>query len=154
VPARDRATCVAECRALTGAIYRGLDPTREIEATADQGIGDTVLIRDGGTLSGFAICHVGAGSEAGNGSAYVKFAAAQPGPSATRHLGELLSACETFASASNARQLVAGVNTARHDAYRVLIDRGFRTFVQGVAMQRPDDPGFNRRDCFVLDDWR
>jgi hypothetical protein len=24
----------------------------------------------------------------------------------------------------------------------------------GVAMLRPNDPGFNRDDCYVLDDWR
>jgi len=49
---------------------------------------------------------------------------------------------------------MAGVNSARHDAYRALIGRGFRTALQGVAMLRPNDRGFNRNDCFVLDDWR
>ena len=24
----------------------------------------------------------------------------------------------------------------------------------GVAMLRPNEPGWNRGDCFVLDDWR
>ncbi len=154
LPAHDRAACLADCRALTGAVYPGLDLRREIEAVADQAIGDTVLIRDGGTLAAFAICHVGAGSEAGGGSAYVKFAASHPGPSAALHLGRLLSACEGFARARGAKQLVAGANAARHGAYRLLMERGFRTFLQGVAMQRPNDPGLNRPDCFVLDDWR
>jgi hypothetical protein len=50
--------------------------------------------------------------------------------------------------------MVAGVNTARHEAYRTLLEQGFRSVLNGVAMQRPNAPGFNRPDCYVLDDWR
>jgi hypothetical protein len=46
------------------------------------------------------------------------------------------------------------VNAARHDAYPMTIARGFRAFVQNVALQRPNEPGSNRPDCFVIDDWR
>lgn len=151
---RDRAACLDECRALTDSVYAGLDLTREIEAVAEQALGDTVLVRDGGSLVAVAVCHVGAGSEAGSGSAYVKFGAARSGPSAAHHFDRLISACEGYACARGAGQLVAGVNAARHDAYRALIGRGFRIALQGVAMLRPNDPGFNRGDCFVLDDWR
>ena len=35
-----------------------------------------------------------------------------------------------------------------------LVERGFRTFLQGVAMQRPNDEGFNRSGVYVIDDWR
>jgi GNAT superfamily N-acetyltransferase len=154
LPAHDRTACLAECRALTDAIQPGLDLQREIEAAADQRIGETVLVRDEGALVAFAVCHAGAGSEAGSESAYVKFGAARPGPAAALHFDRLLSACEDFARARGAARLVAGVNAARHDAYRVLIARGFHTVLQGVAMQRPNDAGFNRGDCFVLDDWR
>jgi len=35
-----------------------------------------------------------------------------------------------------------------------LVDRGFRTLVSGVAMLRPNAPGFNRPDCLVIDDLR
>jgi len=151
---RDRATCLDECRALTDSVYAGLDVRIEIEAAARQSLGDTVLVRDGGGLVALAVCHVGAGSEAGSGAAYVKFGAARSGPSAARHFDHLVSACEDFARARGAGRLMAGVNSARHDAYRALIGRGFRTALQGVAMLRPNDRGFNRNDCFVLDDWR
>jgi len=149
-----RAACLDECRALTDAVFPGLDVSVEICAAAEQAIGDTVLVRGAGELAAFAICHVGAGSEAGSGAAYVKFAATRPGRSAPHYFDELLTACERFARERGAGRLVAGVNTARHDAYRALIVRGFRNVVQGVAMQRPNQPGFNRPDCFVLDDWR
>jgi hypothetical protein len=36
----------------------------------------------------------------------------------------------------------------------MMLARGFRTFLEGVAMQRPNEPGYNRPDCFVIDDWR
>jgi hypothetical protein len=35
-----------------------------------------------------------------------------------------------------------------------MIERGFRTLISGVAMLRPNAPGFNRPDCFVIDDLR
>jgi hypothetical protein len=151
---RERAGCLDECRALTETIHAGLDVRVEIEAVANQALGDTVLVRNGKTLVGLAVCHVGAGSEAGSGAAYVKFGAARSGPSAVQNFDRLVSACEEFARTRGAERLVAGVNTARHDACRALIGRGFRTMLQGVAMLRPNEPGWNRGDCFVLDDWR
>ena len=51
-------------------------------------------------------------------------------------------------------KLLAGVNMARHEAYRHLVERGFRTEIQGVTMHRPNEPGYSRAGVFVLDDWR
>jgi hypothetical protein len=31
---------------------------------------------------------------------------------------------------------------------------GFRRDVQGVAMHRPNEPGYSTSDSFVIDDWR
>ena len=31
---------------------------------------------------------------------------------------------------------------------------GFRTDVQGLAMDRPDEAGYNRPGVYVIDDWR
>lgn len=154
IPVRARETCLAACRALTHAVYPGLDVQCEIRAVVEQQIGDTVLIHDGTDLVAFAICHLGRGSEAGTGAAYVKFGAVHPGPGAAQSFDHLLAACEALASARGMEQLIAGVNTARHEAYRMMLARGFRTFLEGVAMQRPNEPGYNRPDCFVIDDWR
>jgi hypothetical protein len=46
------------------------------------------------------------------------------------------------------------VNTARHEAYRLMVERGFRAEVQGVAMHRGNDPGYNRPGVYLIDDWR
>lgn len=141
---------LASCRDLTNSIFDGLTVEREIHAVRDQKLGDTVMVWEGSRLAGLAVCHCGPGTEAGPDACYVKFAAARSDAT----LDRLLDGCFTLAADRNALRLVAGVNTARHAAYRRLLDRRFRTDIQGVAMQRPNLPGFNRPDALVLDDWR
>jgi len=53
--ARDSA--VRECAALLDESLPGFDYTREIELTQELSLGDTLLLHDGDTLSGFALCH-------------------------------------------------------------------------------------------------
>ena len=154
VPSHGRAETLAACRSLTDAIYPGLDVTGEIQALSRQRLGDTVLVHEGRELVAFAVCHVGAGSEAGSGAAYVKFGAARPGRLAAQHFERLLQSCEALAGARGMERLVAGVNTARHDAHRMMIAQGFRPLMEGIAMRWPDAPGLHRPDCFVIDDYR
>ena len=149
-----RVEALEACREIADAIYPGLDLTGEIDAVAAQAAGATVLVRDGGDVAGFAVCHVGTGSEAVRGTCFVKFAAARPGGGAEGLLAGLLDACEAFAARRSATRLEVGVNLARDGAATVLAARGHRTFRQGVGMHRPNVEGFNRPDAFVLDDWR
>lgn len=51
-------------------------------------------------------------------------------------------------------RMLAGVNMARHEAYKTMVGRGYRTELMGVALQSGNDQGFNRPGVFVLDDWR
>lgn len=145
---------LAQCAALTNGLLPGLDLNREIRSIADQRLGETILLSAGDELAGIAVCHVGKGSEAGSGTTYVKFGAVSPGPDAPASFDRLLAACEALAHQRGAPHVLAGVNTARHAAYRQLMERGFRTAMVGVAMQRPNDPGYNRPDCYAIDDWR
>jgi hypothetical protein len=142
------------CRQLTDAIYEGLDVGHEIRAVADHKLGDTVLLWDEGKLAGFAVCHSGAGTEAGSGVCYIKFGAARPGADAEQKFNCLLDACEELASSQNLSCLTAGVNTARHEAYRQMLARGFRAELLGVAMQKPNENGYNRPGVYLIDDWR
>jgi GNAT superfamily N-acetyltransferase len=142
------------CRSITEALLPGLDLEREVLAVVDQKLGDTILLGEPASLEGFAVCHVGEGTEAGPDTCFVKFAAVRLGACAAQHFEELLDACEEFAAGSGAGRLVAGVNVARHEAYRALLARGHRTFVQGVAMHRSNQPGYNRPGVYALDDWR
>jgi GNAT superfamily N-acetyltransferase len=146
--------CLKACAELTSSIYFGLDLDREIRAVDQQNLGDTVLTWDSGNLAGFAVCHVGQATEAGSGKCYIKFGAVRSGHDAAKQFRHLLDACREFALVSGANTLVAGVNLARTDAYREMLQAGFRAGMQGLAMERNGDAGYNRNDVFVMDDWR
>ena len=150
----DRPGALAAVRDLTGAVYPGLDLTREIESVLSQGLGDVVLIDDTATLQGVAICHLGAGTEAGGGNCYVKFGAVRPGQHAARHFDLLLDACYRLAADKGATGLAVGANAGRDKAWKALAQRGFRVGMQGVTMHRPNEAGYSHSDNYVIDDWR
>lgn len=154
LPPAEREEMIAACRALTDSLYAGLDLTEEIRTVEKQRLGDVVLLRVESKLAGFAICHCGTGTEAGPETCYAKFAAVRPGAGAEKQFRSLLAGLGGFAHAQALSRVVAGVNTARTAAYATMLDCGYRTHVQGVAMHRPNEAGYSRPECFVLDDWR
>jgi hypothetical protein len=154
-PESRRGAVLDEIRRLTDRLFRGLDLGCEIVAVFEQGIGDTVVVRTNGTLEGVAVCHCGAGSEAGSDTCYVKFAAVRPGEGAAASFERLLDACEAFAAESGQSRLVAGVSTGRLDAYRRLLARDFRAERIGISMWlRPDGSHFDTPTHYVIDDLR
>ena len=155
LPRGQRAEVENATRELSVELYAGLDLRAEIRTVAARNVGDTVLLWDGDSrLAGFAICHLGPASEAGDGVCFVKFGAVRPGPGSADRFAALLDACAGLAIASGMTIIVAGVNMAREEAYRQMLARGFRTQIQGVTMHRPNEPGYSRPGLFVLDDWR
>jgi predicted N-acetyltransferase YhbS len=153
--ASERRDCLADARRLTGTLFEGLDVGSEIMALTTNGLGDTVLVRDaGGTLRGLATCHVGAGSEAGSDTCFVKFGAVPVGPTAAADFDVLVDACDAFAAARGLRTLLAGTSLAREGAYKRMQARGFRTVMQGVGMHRPNEPGWSRPEVWAMDDLR
>lgn len=150
----DRAQVLSACCKLTDSIYEGLDVTTEIRSVRAQGLGETILMWGGSSLDAFAVCHCGEGTEAGKNTCYVKFAAVQTGPSAENNFNRLLDGCEALASERGLQRMEAGVNLNRGGAYRQMLQRGFRTERQGVAMHKPDSAAYNRPDIYLMDDWR
>jgi GNAT superfamily N-acetyltransferase len=55
--ARDRDDTLLAARELVDGLLPGYDFTRELELTDSLALGDTVLLRQGGALVGFALCH-------------------------------------------------------------------------------------------------
>ncbi|HEV7982072.1 MAG TPA: GNAT family N-acetyltransferase [Xanthobacteraceae bacterium] len=149
-----REDVLRSCRDVAETVYPGLDLSGEIGATQAQGLGDVVLVDGAGGIAAFAVCHYGPRSEAGADACFVKFGAVRDGRSAERDYLRLLDACEALAVAVGMSKVLAGANMARHEAYRHLIARGFRTEIQGVAMHRQNDPGYCRPGAYVIDDWR
>jgi GNAT superfamily N-acetyltransferase len=155
--ASKRNEMVESCSALTGQILEGLDLRKEIDAVESQKLGDTILLVDGSNnrdVNGLAICHVGPKTEAGSGNCYIKFAAVKPSENAQKNFDSLLDACEQYALSRGVSKITAGANAARHMQYKRMIELGFRTEMQGVAMQNPNEPGYNRQDVWIIDDWR
>jgi GNAT superfamily N-acetyltransferase len=151
----ERPRVLAACREVTDANFQGLDVGIEIRVIAEQGLGDTILVWNDQKLAAFAACHTGAGSEAGSGVCYVKFAAVRPGSHASEDFVRLLGGVETFARTVGAKKISAGVNLARREAFQAMIAGGFRNERQGVAMETGDaTSGYNRAGVFILDDWR
>lgn len=149
-----RAAAIRGCRAVASMLCEGLDLTGEVECLAEPDMGDVVILRENGRVAAFALCHVGAASEAVTGSCYVKFAAVRPGAGGVGLLESLLDACETFAAQCGAGRLEVGVSLGRRDAADVLGERGHRTFRHGVAMHRPAGESTAVSAQLVLDDWR
>jgi hypothetical protein len=150
----DRPGCLQASRELTHSIYDGLSVEREIQTVDKLQLGETVLLWESSQLAGLAICHCGANTEAGEGACYVKFGAVRSGTGASGRFERLLDACDALAAARNLQRIEAGVNMARHEAFSQMLARGFQTIIQGVAMHRPNEPGYSRSGVFVIDDWR
>ena len=128
--------------------------TAEIEAVVTRNLGSVLFFYDGETLSDFAICHSGAGSEAMSGLLFVKFGFIRPGAGARERFELLIRDCLGHAAHKGLARVVMGTNTGRHDAYRVLLNQGFRSEFQGVRMHRPMLDMFDTPDFYALDDWR
>lgn len=153
LPKSRRAEAIEQCKKLTNGIDRGLDLTEEIRAALTQRTGDVVMTYARNLLDGFAVSMHGPGSEGGEKTCYIKFAAARGGKGAGERFSALLSACDAFAGMRGVN-IEAGMNLAREDAYRRMRAHGYRAAMQGVAMQRPHQEGFNHADAYVIDDWR
>ncbi len=145
------------CREIADRIWPRLNHAREIASVLAHELGDTVLLArsDGGEgLAGYAVCHHGAGSEGNSALLFVKAAAVRPGPDAAADFDELLFACEALAASRGADAIAAGTNTGRREAYRILRERGYRSFMNAVAMLRPAGEGYGVPGVYAIDDWR
>jgi GNAT superfamily N-acetyltransferase len=152
--AGEREAALNTAAEMTGEIFEGLNLQREIEAIANQKLGDTLLLWEDSRLVALGVCHCGEATEAGPDTCYIKFGGVRPGNKAAANFARLLSACETLAAQRGLSKLVAGVNTARIEVYRQMLALGFRTDFQGVEMHRPNESGYSRPGSFVIDDWR
>ncbi|MGA9149096.1 MAG: hypothetical protein WBZ36_00855 [Candidatus Nitrosopolaris sp.] len=121
----DRRECLNSCYRLTNFIYDGLDVQFEINSVKTQNLGDTVLLWQNGDdlddveqrrLIGLAVCHCGAGTEAGSGACYIKFGAVLPGNNTQMYFGSLLHVCESPTFPANACWFLSMGPIANSDA--------------------------------------
>ena len=143
-----------QIREIGGRLLPGLDLTGEMDSLAVQRIGDSLLLYEETRVAGFAICHMGKGSEAGSDLLNVKFATVLPGTGALDRLSALFDGIESFGRVGGASHVDASVNASHRDAHRTLVKRGYRLDFAGVAMQSPDEDGYHRPELVIIDDWR
>ncbi|MBX6332016.1 MAG: GNAT family N-acetyltransferase [Gemmatimonadaceae bacterium] len=121
--ARDKRDVLGECRALLGTLLDGYDFSREITLTDELGLGDTVLFREAGRLTGYALCHTAPLVEgrAREETRVLKLVVARQTDFAAAVLG-----LADFARRNGTRRVAFRAQTEYLDAYRTLITLGGR----------------------------
>jgi len=120
--AADRRATVAACRASLQAAVPGYDFTREIELTADLELGDTVVCRPHGAVTGFAVWHSAPLADARRAEEVrvLKVYAAEPPV-----LLVLVRAIEAAARKLRIGRVAIRCQSRFPDAYAALIERGY-----------------------------
>jgi len=143
------------CNLVTNTIYPGLDLELEIKAVNKMNYGETVILFDDNKeITGFAICHCGINTEAGNEKCYVKFGAVKANSGRQINFMNLLKACEELAVTKGLSVLTGGVNAGRYNAYQSMISQNFSIDFLGVSLHRPNNDAYNTGDRYIIDDWR
>ena len=143
------------CNQVANTVYPGLDLELEIKAVDKMNYGETVILFDESKeITGFAICHCGINTEAGNDKCYVKFGTVKSNSDSQSNFMNLLKACEELAIAKELSILTGGVNAGRYNAYQSMLNQKFSIDFLGVSLHQPNNDAFNIADRYVIDDWR
>ena len=143
------------CSQVANTVYTGLNLELEIKTVNKMNYGETVILFDENKkIAGFAICHCGPNTEAGNDKCYVKFGAVRADSYAQENFVNLLNACEELTVTKGLSVLTGGVNAGRYNAYQSMINQKFSIDFLGVSLHQPNNDAYNIADMHVIDDWR
>lgn len=125
------AEAVEECRQLTDRLLPGVDFTRELALTRELGIGDTTLLRDGRTLTGFALWHSTplAAGRPKDELRVLKLVAADADA-----FERLIPALQLSAAAERVNRVAIRCQTEFSDAYLKLVQLGYRVHWTDLRM--------------------
>lgn len=131
-PGPGAAAGIAECAALSRALGRGADFTREIALTLDLELGGVSLVRDdGGALAGFALWHT-APLALGRSEDELRVLKLVARDEAT--FARVMEAVEGAAQRTRARRVAVRCQTAFGGAYRALVAAGYRVHWTDLRM--------------------
>ncbi len=119
----EREAMLAELQRLSTTVAPGVDFAREIALTQQYALGDTVLVCDGDTLRGFAICHAAALVE---GRAREELRVLKVVLADASDLPSLLQAVAGFAREAGTRRAAIRVQTAQPAVLPAILARGGR----------------------------
>jgi GNAT superfamily N-acetyltransferase len=120
---REREEMLAAIAALTAAVAPGVDFSREIALTERYALGDTLIVTEGGTLRGFAVCH-GAALVEGRAREELRVLKVVLGDESD--IPALLAALAGFAREAGTRRAAIRVQTAQRTVLPAILARGGR----------------------------
>lgn len=139
-----------DCRRLADRILPGVDFTRELALTRDLGIGDTTLVREGRSLTGFALWHSTplAAGRPKDELRVLKLVAASPGA-----FERLIQALQFTAVNERVSRLAIRCQTEFEAAYLRLIELGFRVHWTDLRMLLQGYPQRIPPEGILMSNW-
>jgi len=133
---------VNDCNALTHSVLPGYDFSREIRLTEELALGDTVMVREGDELAGFAVCHSVPLVE---GRVREELRVLKLVARSDEVFDELVTVLSDHARRSGTRRLAIRMQGSYASAYRRLVNRGgkvrwsdLRMSLEGYPEPKPD----------------
>lgn len=148
--AADKADVLAECCALSQSVLTACDFTREIAITDALGLGETILFREGGKITGFALCHTVPLVE---GRAREETRVLKLVLSNQSDLASTVATLADFARRGGTRRVAFRVQTEYHDAYQQLIAMGGRVRWTDLRMALAAYPEGKAREGLLWSNW-
>ena len=148
--AREQDMFVAECAALTAEVSPGYDFTREIRLSAELGVGDTVLVRDGDTLAGFALCHAAPLVE---GRVREELRVLKVVLADARYTADVARAIAAFAREAGTQRAAIRVQANYESAYRGIVATGGRVRWTDLRMTLAGFPEHRTERGVVFSNW-
>jgi len=118
-----RAARLQEIGRFVSSLAPGFDYSREIQLTLDFALGNVISLVHDGRLAGFALCHSAPLAESGTRD---ELRVLKIGATSAETLCAVLEAVSAWAASQNIRRVAVRCQTAYRDAYRALIECGFR----------------------------
>ncbi|SRR5579884_1646384 len=151
---KERQARLTQARALTEAIYPGLDWSREIGQAFQLGLGESWLIEDDGQAVGVAVAHTWPRGETREGEAKLKLLALDPAHGTAAHFHGLLEVVEQYAAQRELLCVVTRACTrARSGYWALLAERRYTPFDPRARLKRGADADYEPADGYYLDEW-
>ena len=148
--ASDKDAVLAECCALSQSVLPACDFTREIALTDSLGLGETVLFREGGHITGFALCHTVPLVE---GRAREETRVLKLVLTEQADFAAAISSLADFARRGGTRRVAFRVQTEYLDAYQRLIAMGGRVRWTDLRMSLAGYPEGKARGGLLWSNW-
>jgi hypothetical protein len=148
--ASDKEGMLVECCALSQSVQTGCDFTREIAITDGLGLGETILFRQGGKITGFALCHTVPLVE---GRTREETRVLKLVLSRRSDLASAVAALADFARRGGTRRVAFRVQTEYLDAYQQLIAMGGRVRWTDLRMSLAAYPEGKAKDGLLWSNW-